>query len=155
MTSNPPSAPPNVQSQQQQSKHQQTEAQARRRDVKIDSTSSEATAAFIRRTLCPHNSSTAKDRTTPRPIEDLLPPLTSSNEIDQQLYALIAIIIRDHVYSWYGKITPDHDFVDEAIRIIAHCTRELEQRLRKIDLEALFLDEIPGLVDAHITGVCV
>jgi hypothetical protein len=78
--------------------------------------------------------------------------LTSSNDVDLQLYAFIAIVIREFVYTWYGKITPDQTFVEEVVRIIAHCTRGLEQRLRKVDLEALILDELPELLDAHVKG---
>ena len=89
---------------------------------------------------------------SPRPIEELLPPLTSSNDVDLELYALIAVIIQEFVCSWYARITPDHTFVDEVIRIIAHCTRALEERLRKVDLEELLLDELPALVDAHLSG---
>ncbi|KAI9692743.1 MAG: hypothetical protein M1820_009386 [Bogoriella megaspora] len=124
----------------------------------VDAASDDATAAFVRRTLCAHHvhgntlSSNEKVRNTPKPVEELLPPLTSSNDTDLQLYAFIAIIIKEFVQSWYGKITPDHAFVDEVIQIIAHCTRALEQRLRKVDLEALLLDEIPELVDAHIAA---
>lgn len=115
-------------------------------------TSDAATAAFIRRTLCPHQASTESGRTTPRPIDELLPPLTSSNEVDLQLYAIISIIIKEFVQTWYSKITPDHAFFDEVIQVIAHCTRALEQRLRQVDLEALVLDELPSLVSGHITG---
>ncbi|GAB7345051.1 hypothetical protein MBLNU457_3464t1 [Dothideomycetes sp. NU457] len=115
----------------------------------------EATAAFVRRTLCAHNlrtgaGDTAKGHTTSQPLEDLLPPLTSSNEVDLQLYAIISVIIKDFVQTWYTKITPDHEFVDEVIQIIAHCTRGLEQRLRRVDMESLLLDEIPGLLHAHV-----
>lgn len=87
---------------------------------------------------------------TQKPIEELLPPLTSSNEVDLQLYAIIAVIVKDFVYAWYTKITPDHVFVDEVVQIIAHCTRALEQRLRRVDLAEMVLDEIPALVDAHV-----
>ena len=118
----------------------------------IDAKSDDATANFVRRTLCAHQVQGSDKGSTPRPIEELLPPLTSSNETDLQLYAFISIIIKEFVYAWYGKITPDHTFVDEVIQIIAHCTRALEQRLRKVDLEALLLDEIPELVDAHVVG---
>ncbi|KAF1958289.1 hypothetical protein CC80DRAFT_408837 [Byssothecium circinans] len=119
-----------------------------------DTASDRATAAFVRRILCSHDvllGNGEKGRNTPRPIEDVLPPLTSSNEIDLQLYALIAVIIKEFVQTWYSKITPDHVFVNEVIQIIAHCTRGLEQRLRKIDLEALLLDEIPELVEGHLS----
>ncbi|KAI9703639.1 MAG: hypothetical protein M1836_007409 [Candelina mexicana] len=118
-------------------------------------TSDNATATFIRRVLCQnhqHHVGNEKDRAAARPINELLPPLTSSNDVDLQLYAFIAIIIKDFVYSWYSKITPDQGFVDEVIQIIAHCSRALEQRLRNVDIEALVLDEIPQLLEAHIVA---
>jgi hypothetical protein len=119
-----------------------------------DTTSDKATAAFIRRILCSHNvflGNGEKGRSTPRPVEDVLPPLTSSNEVDLQLYGIISVIIKEFVQTWYSKITPDQVFVNEVIQIIAHCTRGLEQRLRKVDLEALLLDEIPELLQAHLS----
>jgi hypothetical protein len=117
-----------------------------------DVLSDKATAAFIRRTLCAQHAlaGAAGRSTTPRPVDELLPPLTSSNEIDLQLYAILAVILKEFVYAWYSKITPDYIFVDEVIHIIAHCTRALEQRIRKVDLEAVLLDELPQLVDTHV-----
>ena len=111
--------------------------------------SNRATAAFVRRVLCPHSHGGAADS---RPIDELLPPLTSSNEVDLQLYAIIAIIVKELVYSWYGKITPDQGFVEEFVKIIAHCTRALEGRLRTVDLEGLVFDEISELVESHVVG---
>ena len=96
--------------------------------------------------LCPQS------HAEPRPIDELLPPLTSSNDVDLQLYAIIAVVVKDLVYSWYGKITPDQGFVEEVIRIVAHCTRALESRLRIVHLEDLVLDEIPELIEGHING---
>ena len=124
------------------------------RQVSMDSSSDRATAAFVRRTLCAPvtPSGTVKDRGQPRPIEELLPPLTSSNEVDLQLYALIAIIIRDYVDPWYGRVSSDRAFIDELIRIVAHATRALEQRVRQVDLEALLLDEIPARINEHRCG---
>lgn len=118
-----------------------------------DSISDKATAAFIRRTLCSHNvllGNGERGHATPQPIEEVLPPLTSSNEVDLQLYGIIAVIIKEFVQTWYSKITPDHVFVNEILQIIAHCTRALEQRFREIDLEAILLDEIPELLEAHL-----
>jgi hypothetical protein len=117
---------------------------------KADFTSETATLSLIRRVLSPQNGHASDPRATPRPIEDLLPPLTSFNEVDIQLYAIIAIVLKDFVYAWYARITPDHVFVEEVIQIIAHTTRALEQRLRRIDLEGLVLDEIPALLVAHV-----
>ena len=78
--------------------------------------------------------------------------MTSSNEVDLQLYGIIAVIIKEFVQTWYSKITPDHEFVNDVVQVIAHCTRSLEQRLRKVDIEGLLLDEIPGLLEEHLIG---
>ena len=110
--------------------------------------SDKATAALIKRVLCPSSHPSES-----RPLDELLPPLTSSNEVDLQLYAIIAIVVKDLVYSWYGKITPDQTFVEEVVKIIAHCTTQLESRLRKVDIESLVLDEIPELVERHVNGM--
>ena len=127
-------------------------AKQRQNVTSPDFSSDAATLSLIRRVLSPQASHAPDQRGTPGPIEDLLPPLTSSNEVDIQLYAIIAIVLKEFVYVWYSKITPDHGFVEEVIQIIAHCTRALEQRLRRIDVEQLLLDEIPALVVAHIQG---
>jgi hypothetical protein len=109
-----------------------------------------ATTSYIRRTLCAHH---AISSGPPKSIHELLPPLTSSNDLDLQLYAIIAVVLKEFVQSWYGKITPDHVFIDENLRIVAYCTRALEERIRKVDLEALLIDEIPRLIDSHVTGM--
>lgn len=121
------------------------------RPVSADFLSDKATAAFIRRVLCSQHLAD-KGRDTPAPIESLLPPLTSRNDVDLQLYALLSVILREYVQVWYNKITPDETFVAEIVQIIAHCTRALEQRIRKVDLESLLLDELPDLLERHITG---
>ena len=108
-----------------------------------------ATVALVRRVLCPHSHNNAGRE---RSIEEVLPPLTSSNEVDLQLYAIIAVVIKDVVQSWYGRITPDKSFVEEVVKIIAHCTRSIESRLRSVDLESLVFDEIPELIERHIQG---
>jgi mitochondrial splicing suppressor protein 51 len=132
--------------------HHGTRASKRHaRPPTADFLSDRVTEQLIRRTLCPQQLADM-GRATPAPIEELLPPLTSRNDVDLQLYAFIAIILRDFVQNWYGKITPDETFVEEIVQIIAHCTRALEQRLRKVDLESLLLDELPDLLDRHVAG---
>ncbi|KAF8470546.1 PXA domain-containing protein [Kalaharituber pfeilii] len=101
------------------------------------------TLALIRRVLRPQSSPNS-------PLEEILPALTSSPAVDIQLYAFIAIICRDFIFAWYSKITNDRTFVDEVIKVIAHTTRSLEQRLRQIDLEVLLLDELPALLNNHV-----
>jgi hypothetical protein len=109
-----------------------------------------ATTSYVRRTLCAHH---AISSGPPKSIHELLPPLTCSNNLDLQLYAIIAVVLKEFVQSWYGKITPDHVFIDEILRIVAHCTGALEERIRNVDLEALLIDEIPRLIDSHVTGM--
>ncbi|KAI4177063.1 MAG: hypothetical protein LQ343_000544 [Gyalolechia ehrenbergii] len=120
-----------------------------RKPSPVENTSARATTALIRRVLCPQPTTGSNEA---QPIEDLLPPLTSSNDVDLQLYAIIAIVVKETIYSWYGKITSDQTFVEEVVRIIAHCTTGLEGRLRKVDIESLTFDEIPELVENHISA---
>lgn len=150
----PTSTDNNAQSSQQQQQQQQPGAPRRggggARAASADPLSDKATSFLIRRILCPQQPD--KGKSSPESIEDLLPPLTSRNDVDLQLYALIAIILREFVQNWYAKITPDETFVAEIVQIIAHITRALEQRLRKVDLESLLFDELPELLDKHVTG---
>lgn len=115
-----------------------------------DPTALPATISLIQRVLAPDKTiknEAAVDVTT---IEEILPPLTSFNDVDVELYAILAIIVKDFVNTWYARITPDHAFTGEIIQIVAHCSRALEQRIRKVDIPALCLDEIPLLVQNHI-----
>lgn len=116
----------------------------------------EVTMNYIKRVLCKKTPSTTQadssDEVDHKPLEELLPPLTSSNEIDVQLYALIAVVLNLFVQTWYNKITPDQDFVANVVQVIAHCTRGLEQRLRDVDLEDLLLEELPAILSEHIDG---
>lgn len=109
------------------------------------------TATFIKKVLCADREPKELDNT---PLDELLPPLTSSNELDTQLYAFIAVIIQENVHSWYSKITTDKEFVHEVIQIIAHCTRTLESRVRKVDVVQLVLDDACALLNAHTEGTC-
>jgi len=124
----------------------------RQDSAREDSTSEKATLSLIRRVLAPETSHGSDPRSSPKPVEDILPPLTSSNDFDVQLYAILAIIIKDFVNTWYTKITPDHAFVEEIIHIVAHCSRALEQRVRHVDIVELAVDELPGVLERHIRG---
>lgn len=117
----------------------------------VDYLTDRATLIFVRRTLCSHLGD--KARSGSATIDEILPPLTSSNEVDLQLYAVIAILIREFIQTWYHKITADQVFVEELVKIIAHFTRAIEQRLRKVDLESFLFDELPELLESHIQGI--
>lgn len=137
----------------QSSKHEQIARSGRPSDA--------ATEEYIRKILCPQETdilSTAGPGLHgpvdfQQSLAQLLPPLTSSNEVDIQLYALIAVVLDIFVQSWYNKLTQDQQFVQEVVQIIAHSTRGLEQRLRKLDLERILFDELPALLNAHVNGM--
>lgn len=124
---------------------------------RVDKPKDDETIKFIKQVLCSQpidgtKTEKREDFSTERPLEELLPPLTSSNEVDVQLYAIIAVILSQFVQSWYGRITPDGDFVGEIVQIIAHCTRGLEERLRHVNLLEILLDEVPRVFDNHLNG---
>ncbi|KAG5922838.1 hypothetical protein E4U42_005225 [Claviceps africana] len=128
-------------------------AAARRhhRQPPIDPLSDRATESLIRKVLLPHEpGDKGRDWDSQARIDELLPPLTSRNDVDLQLYAFLAIILRDFVQAWYNKITPDETFVAEVVHVLAHCTRAVEQRLRGVDLENLIFHEVPEVLDKHI-----
>ncbi|KAL8936314.1 MAG: hypothetical protein Q9216_004994 [Gyalolechia sp. 2 TL-2023] len=125
----------------------ETRQSSPRKPSPVENVSARATVALIRRVLCPQPTTGSNEA---RPIEELLPPLTSRNDVDLQLYAIIAIVVKETVYSWYGKITSDETFVEEVVRIIAHCTTGLEGRLRMVNIESLIFDEIPELIENHV-----
>jgi hypothetical protein len=127
-----------------------TRKQQRQETSKDDFLTDKSTVSLIRRVLVPDTHGV--DRNTNAPIEALLPPLTSSNDVDLQLYAIIAIVVKDFINPWYTKITPDQTFVDEVTQIIAHCSRALEQRLRQVDVAELLLDEVPAILESHVVG---
>lgn len=126
--------------------------QARQEWHSNDFLSEKSTLSLIRRILVPD--SHGSDRSTPTPNEAVLPPLTSSNDVDVQLYAIIAIVVKDFIQPWYTKITPDQTFVEEVVQVIAHCSRALEQRLRQADVVELVFDEIPTVLERHVIGMC-
>ncbi|KAF1827771.1 uncharacterized protein K489DRAFT_375916 [Dissoconium aciculare CBS 342.82] len=119
---------------------------------------------YIKRTLCAADGRDAglgplaseslhRSIIASQPLESLLPPLTSSNAIDLQLYALIAVILDNFVHTWYGRITNDRQFTSEIVRIIAHCVQGVEERLQRLDLIAVLFDELPALIMEHIDAV--
>lgn len=86
------------------------------------------TLALIRRVLCSH----APPST---PLEELLPPLTASAEIDLQVWALLALVVRDFVASWYGTITNDTELVREVVRIVGVVVGGVAARVGKVSSE--------------------
>lgn len=82
------------------------------------------------------------------PLEDLLPPLTASAEIDLQVWALLALVVRDFVASWYGTITNDTELVREVVRIVGVVVGGVATRLGKVSFEC------GGWTWVYMGGVC-
>ncbi|KAI7341314.1 hypothetical protein KC315_g202 [Hortaea werneckii] len=126
---------------------------------RLDKPKDDETIKFIKQILCSQpidgTKSDKREDSAQKPLEELLPPLTSSNDVDVQLCAIIAVILSQFVQSWYGRITPDGDFVSEIVQIIAHCTRGLEERLRHVNLLEILLDEVPRVLDNHLNVVTI
>ncbi|BFZ63779.1 hypothetical protein YB2330_004911 [Saitoella coloradoensis] len=83
-------------------------------------------------------------------IDRDLPTLTNSVRVDGELYALLALVLRDFIQTWYGAITQDEAFIHEIILVVAHILSRLEQRLRETDVETLLLEEFPALLQLHV-----
>jgi hypothetical protein len=54
---------------------------------------------------------------------------TGTEQVDEQLYTLLALICRGFISPWFSKISKDRAFFLEIIRVTSHVFRELEKRL--------------------------
>ncbi|ODQ64977.1 hypothetical protein NADFUDRAFT_51576 [Nadsonia fulvescens var. elongata DSM 6958] len=81
---------------------------------------------------------------------DALPQPTAYPDVNLQWYALVSLVVREFIKSWYSKISNDKDFVDEVINILVKITRQVESRLCDVDFETFLLDTLPAVLDAHV-----
>lgn len=79
-----------------------------------------------------------------------LPRLTSSDCVNKELYALLGLIIRQFVNSWYTRISDNPSFVFEITQTISAVTQQVECRVLALELEEVLLDDLPYVLDAHI-----
>ncbi|GAA95811.1 uncharacterized protein L969DRAFT_95312 [Mixia osmundae IAM 14324] len=83
-----------------------------------------------------------------------LPPLLRNRRLgerlDRPLYNLLALILREHVLPWYGKLSRDKEFVWELRRVLVDVLREVERACSSIDLPELVYCRLPTLVDVHV-----
>lgn len=82
-------------------------------------------------------------------IKDYLPALTSSGTVDIELYCFIGLLFKNFINEWYFKITESDEFISEVVDVVAHITRNLETRVRKINMGDLLLDTIPFILENH------
>ncbi|CDK28698.1 unnamed protein product [Kuraishia capsulata CBS 1993] len=88
-------------------------------------------------------------------LQDFLPALTSSQDVDIQTYALIGLFLRQFVMGWYPRISHDTsmEFMGELLGVVAHITRNLQQRCQRIDWSKLLLDELPVVLESHVSAI--
>ncbi|VVT48460.1 uncharacterized protein SAPINGB_P001790 [Magnusiomyces paraingens] len=79
-----------------------------------------------------------------------LPSLSRFDGVNVELYALIAVLCRTFVLSWYGSIVDDAGFLRDIAQTVAECTRRVEERLLRTDTYSLLLDELPLLLEMHV-----
>lgn len=84
---------------------------------------------------------------------DRLPTLSSSDEVNIEIYALFGLICRQFIQAWYYKIIDDPAFIYDISSVLAHVVKQLEERLGAIEMFGFLLDEIPMILEEHIKDV--
>ncbi|KAJ1957730.1 hypothetical protein EC988_000680 [Linderina pennispora] len=75
----------------------------------------------------------------------------SSPRVNESVGRLFALIIRDFVQEWYGKITDDQEFTGEVAQQLVLVANEIERRVRKVDWVQFILFEVPDIVNLHVS----
>lgn len=105
------------------------------------STSSKAPVSLAKRLLFPQ-----------LPPGSELPPLLTvdDQQLNAELYDLLALALRGFVNPWWTKITKyDREFLPEITRIVAVFLRAIEARLAVADLPALVFRDVPNIISQH------
>lgn len=97
----------------------------------------------IQRTLFPREGGNADWRMK-------LPRLSESDKVNKEFYALLGLILRQFVASWYSRITEDSALIYEIVKTVSGVVGRLEDRVLALDLDNVILDDLPYLLDAHI-----
>ncbi|KAG7695757.1 hypothetical protein KL929_003011 [Ogataea haglerorum] len=83
--------------------------------------------------------------------QESLPAFTSSSSVDNELHALVGLLLREFVLGWYNNVAFDEngEFLNETVALIAHLTRDLQQRCLRIDWTRLLLDDLFVILSKH------
>lgn len=90
--------------------------------------------------------------------QDVLPPLTMSNELDVKLYALFALLLKNFVFGWYSEslqLGGRAEFTKELVYLFAHVCRALQERaiVAQDELVAVLIVDLPILVKKHLMRI--
>ena len=82
---------------------------------------------------------------------------SGTEQLDVQLYTLLALICRGFISPWYAKISRERTFFLEIVRVSRHVFRQLEARLvnlghddQQIDKLHFLCTSIPRILERHI-----
>ncbi|ESX03057.1 hypothetical protein KL918_002168 [Ogataea parapolymorpha] len=87
--------------------------------------------------------------------QESLPAFTSSSTVDNELHALVGLFLRQFVLGWYKNVAFDEngEFLNEIVALIAHLTRDLQQRCLRIDWSQLLLDDLFVVLGKHMEAL--
>ncbi|KAI0343888.1 hypothetical protein BDW22DRAFT_1419010 [Trametopsis cervina] len=85
------------------------------------------------------------------PLPPLLTSPSATPEINEELYTLIALVLRAYVHPWWTKITRyDKEFLPDITRVLARVISTLESRVVHTDFAPLFFRDVPNLLTQHV-----
>lgn len=116
------------------------------RQVSDSKTSQSDPSALYKRVFYP-NASDAPARILATP---------GTEQLDIQLYNLLALICRGFISPWYSKVSRDRAFLLEIVRVASYVFRRIEDKLvgtdseEPIDAVKLLCVSIPGVLQRHV-----
>lgn len=84
-------------------------------------------------------------------LQDQLPALTTSTDVDKQLYALIGLLFKNFIFNWYPGDQPE--LTHELVGITAHVTRNLQQRINSFEIYEMLLDDTFTILNLHLEKI--
>ena len=76
--------------------------------------------------------------------------LTTSNSVNQELSKIVALLLRDCIFSWFKSISQDQEIYVEIIKVISNMIQEIERRCFRVDWVSLITQDLPSILSNHI-----
>ncbi|KAI9024006.1 PXA domain-containing protein [Hyaloraphidium curvatum] len=78
------------------------------------------------------------------------PRLHELPALDAELQMLVYLVLRDFVGTWYTGISGHDDFYAEVVKTLCSVVSSIQERLAKIDVVQLAMEELPILLAEHV-----
>lgn len=78
--------------------------------------------------------------------------MTGDIDLDDEISALLGLVIRQFVHSWYQKISDNDQLTVEISNALGEMVEQLKSRARQADINQLLLDDLPHLIEVHVRG---